>query len=306
MPPRAALPVLAALLGLCVTEASAWTDPTRLRMLDDALRIAPPALGQILRHHEASLRRGMLDPSAREEEEIHFQHPDGQHGLAATAIDRKRKEIAQLLKDRKPLKRFAYEMGVLAHLVADVEFPLNASDADPREPLYREGWRRYIERQLAKIPFVIDREPPAHLEKQDYRGFVMTAARRAAENYALIGPAFKDDGTPKSPQAVDERSVPFGIASLSYSHAASSIAWVWLGVWRSVNGDLEGTPALNLPPPEKASIPPRPPRPRGSGKSGDAAAPAGDGTKAAPPSGKPPAAPAPSRDPAAGTEGGGG
>ena len=250
-----------ALLLLPGAEAAAWTDATRLRMIDDALKVAPPALGRILRHHEAALRRGVLEPSKHEDEEIHFQHPDGRRGLAAAAVDRKTQEIARLLKERRSLKRFAYEMGVLAHLVADAGFPLNASDADPREPLYREGWRRYVEQQLAKIPFVFDREPSKPLDKDDYRGFVLADARRAAANYPVIGPAFKDDGTPISRKAVDERSVAFGVASLSYSHAASSVAWVWLHVWRSLNGDLDGTPALNLPPPRKAVVPVRPPKP---------------------------------------------
>jgi hypothetical protein len=239
-------------------EAAAWTDATRLRMLDDALKVSPPALARILRHNEAALRRGMIEPSAHEDEEIHFQHPDGRQGLAAAAVDRKTREIASLLMEKRSLKRFAYEMGVLAHLLADAGFTLNASDADPREPLYREGWRRYVEQQLPKIPFVFDREPSKHLKKQDYRGAVLAEARRAAANYPAIGPAFKDDGTPRSRDAVDERSLAFGVASLSYSHAASSIAWVWLDVWRSLNGDLEGTPALNLPPARKAEIPPRP------------------------------------------------
>jgi hypothetical protein len=285
MPRRTGLPVFGALLLLTCGDAAAWTDATRVRMLDDAMKMSPPALAAILRHYDSALRRGMLEPSAHEDEEIHFQHPEGKGGLGAAAVDRKRREIVALLEERKSLRRFAYEMGVLAHLVADAVFPLNASDADPREPLYREAWRRYVEQHLAKIPFVFDRDPPRTLEKEDYRGFVLASARRAAANYAPIGPAFKDDGTPRSPQAVDERSVPFGIASLSYSHAASSIVWTWLHLWKSLNGDLDGTPALNLPPPRKAAVPARPPGRTGAPKP----APEPAGKEPAPP----PAAPEP-------------
>ncbi|MBI1950927.1 MAG: hypothetical protein HYS34_06135 [Acidobacteria bacterium] len=242
--------------------AQSWTDGTRTRMIQDALKISPPALREILLRHEKDLKRGMLDPSRREGEEIHFQHADGKGGLGAAGIDRKVAEIRGLLDKRAPFSRVTYELGVLAHLVSDAGFPLNASDKDPREALYREAYRRYAERMLDRIPFVVDREEPAALRKDDVRGFVLGIARRAGENYALIGPAFRDDGTPVSPGALDERSVPFGITSLSYSHAASDIAWIWKHVWTAINGDMRGTPFLGGPPPEKVQVPTRPPEPR--------------------------------------------
>ena len=242
--------------------AQSWTDATRSRMVRDALKISPPALREILEHYEKDLVRGMLDPSRHEDEEVHFQQADGKVGLAGIAIDRKVRDTRDLLAKRAPFGRVTYEMGVLAHLVADVEFPLSASNADPREPLYRDAYRQYIERMLDRIPFVVDRAPPPALEKDDIRGFVSDIARRASRNYALIGPAFKDDGTPKSPSALDERSVPFGIASLSYSHSTSDIAWIWRYLWVSINGDMQGTPFLEAPPPEKVQVPPRPPKPK--------------------------------------------
>jgi len=167
-----------------------------------------------------------------------------------------------MLAKRAPFGNVTYEMGVLAHLVADVEFPLSASDADPREPLYRDAYRQYIEKMLNKIPFVLDREPPPALEKNDLRGFVRDIARRAVKNYALIGPAFKDDGTRSSPALSTSARCRSGIASLSYSHATSDIAWIWRHLWVSINGDMHGTPFLGAPPPEKVQVPPRRPKPK--------------------------------------------
>ncbi len=242
--------------------AQSWTDKTRVRMIRDALKISPPALREVLQHYEKDLMRGMLDPSRHEDEEVHFQHADGRGGLAGVGIDRKMRDIHDMLIRRAPFRKVTYEMGVLAHLVADVEFPLNASDADPREPLYRDAYCRYIERMLDRIPFVVDREPPRSLEKNDVQGFVKDSARRAGKNYRLIGPAFKDDGTPKTPASLDERSVPFGIASLSYSHATSDISWIWRRLWVSINGDMRGTPFMGAPPPEKVQDPQKRPKPK--------------------------------------------
>jgi hypothetical protein len=230
------------------SSAPAWTDATRLRMIQDALRVTPPALEVILQRYRKELDRGVLAPSRREGEEVHFQHADGRQGLGAAAVVRKEKEVRATLLERRGLRRFVFEMGTLAHLVADVGFPLNASDDDPREPLYREAYRQYVERSLDKIPFVLARQSPAQIHPVDLHALMMATAREVGKSYELIGPAFKNDGNPRSRDALDERSVPFGIASLSYSRAVSDIVLVWRSLWASVDGDLSGTPYLDQTP----------------------------------------------------------
>jgi len=247
MPPRTVLLSCGFTMVLVFPSLShAWTDSTRIRMVQDALKVSPPALNVILDRYQADLRRGMIEPSRHEEEEVHFQHADGGDGMGAAGVARKVEEIRQILERQESLQRFAYEMGTLAHLISDVDFPLNASDADPREPLYREAYRRFVERSLDKIPFVLEPGAPPELKEGDLEGFVMSRARQAARGYELIGPAFRDDGTPLSPDALDERSIPFGIASVAYSQATTDIVRLWRYVWISVNGDLSGTPHLDL------------------------------------------------------------
>lgn len=235
------IPIFVVLFAFPVSS-NAWTDATRIRMVKDAMKVSPPALNTILARYEADLLRGMIEPSRHEAEEVHFQHGDGGRGLGAAGVASKVEEIRGILEKRGSLKRFAYEMGTLAHLMSDVGFPLNASDSDPREPLYRDAYRQYVERSLDKIPFVLDPGRPAELSAGDLEGYVMASARQAARSYELIGPAFNDDGTAVSRDAIDERSIPFGIASLCYSRATTDIVRMWRYVWISVNGDLSGTP----------------------------------------------------------------
>jgi hypothetical protein len=182
----------------------------------------------------------MLEPSRHEGEEVHFQYADGKGGLAGIAIDRKVRDIRELLARKAPFHSVTYEMGVLSHLVSDVEFPLNASDADPREPLYREAYRAYIERALDRIPFVLDPAAATGVDDVGVEARMMDSARRTARNYDPIGAAFKDDGTPRTPQSLDERSVPFAVASLAYSQAVNDIVRVWCRVWRASGGDMSG------------------------------------------------------------------
>ncbi|HET8945511.1 MAG TPA: hypothetical protein VFQ07_00875 [Candidatus Polarisedimenticolia bacterium] len=240
---RALLVVMATVMTISSGSVFAWTNPTRMRMLGDALKVAPPGLAAILKKHRAELERGMTDPSRHEDEEVHFLRADG-GGLAADAAVLKKKQASDLLSKKGTLPRFAYECGALAHLVADVSFPLNASDSDPREPLVREGYRKLIERLLDKIPFVLDPAPAPLIDSADLRPYLLESARRAVRSYARIAPAFKDDGTPVSPQAVDERSVPFGVGALAYSQAVNDIARIWALLWREAGGDMTGATRL--------------------------------------------------------------
>ncbi|HEV8198406.1 MAG TPA: hypothetical protein VGS03_00105 [Candidatus Polarisedimenticolia bacterium] len=231
--------LLVTAMAISTGSALAWTNPTRLRMVSDAMKVAPPGLVAILKKHRAELERGMTDPSKHEDEEVHFLRAAG-GGLAADAAILKKKQAGDLLSKKGTLPRFAYECGALAHLVADVSFPLNASDSDPREPLVREAYRKLIERMLDKIPFVLDPAPAPLVDGADLRPYLLESARRAVRSYPSIAPAFKDDGTPVSPQAVDERSVPFGVGALAYSQAVNDIARVWALLWRESGGDMTG------------------------------------------------------------------
>ena len=44
------------------------------------------------------------------------------------------------------------------------------------------------------------------------------------------------------PSYLDERSVPFGVASLAFSRTVTDTARVWLQSWRQAHGDLTGLP----------------------------------------------------------------
>jgi hypothetical protein len=251
---RRILLVLAAVATAAWAPASpawAWTGATRARMIRDALKVTPPALNAILEHYRRDLDRGMQAPSSHETEEVHYQLADGSAGLAAAAVAQKQTEAQGFLSVKHGLKKFAFEMGTLAHLAADVSFPLNASDADPREPLYREAYRDYIEHVLDRIPFVLDPTAASGVDDMSPETRMMRSARLTARNYDQIGAAFKDDGTPRSAQALDDRSVPFAVASLAYSQAVNDIVRVWCRLWRASGGDMTGP----TPQPGPAAVP---------------------------------------------------
>lgn len=215
--------------------AQAWTKDTRLQMLEDATRLVPPALQRLLERYRRYLLRGMSTRKP-ENEAGHFQNPDSSGRLvdaAATSIQ----EATVALQERASLRRIAYRMGRVAHLVGDLNFPLASSDADPRESLYSEDFARYVNRMLPKYRRTLERREPAGLDATPLRDWAQAAVDRARELYDPIVRSYWRDGVLVKSSTFDERSIPFGIGALAYSRAVSDLAQAWTTIWRVSGGD---------------------------------------------------------------------
>jgi hypothetical protein len=221
--------------------AFAWTDLTRRRMLDDAVKLTPPALRAVLERYRGDLVDGMLDPSRAESGEDHRQR-EGGYGHAARTIGLRCEQAQTLVGKPGRLGLAVYALGNAAHFAADVNFPLNTGGDGRTDPVFYAAYQRYVETTLGRFPVVLNREDSPELRESRLEDFGRAAARRASAFLPPIQAAYTPDGKPRSASSFDERSLPFGIASLSYSNAVNDIARVWIHVWESVGGDPSGRP----------------------------------------------------------------
>ena len=240
--------VSAALLAVFASgPALAWTEPVRRRMVDDAMKMTPPALNVILERYRSHLIHGMLDPSREEKGEEHRQRTSGGYGKAASLISSRAGQAITIIGQPGRLSLAIYAMGSAAHFVADVNFPLNTGEGEAGDPAFYASYEAYVERMLGRFPVVLDRAPSAEMEDHRLEDFGRAAAARAARFIPPIRNAYTPDGKPRSASAFDERSLPFGVASLSYSQSVNDIARVWIYIWRQAGGDVEGLPFPQSP-----------------------------------------------------------
>jgi hypothetical protein len=152
--------------------------------------------------------------------------------------------VRMMMEGRAPLEDLAFELGVLSHYLADANHPLLASDADPREPTYRESYARYLEKQVRSDKFrvVFTGYRDASLESGDVAAFVKASRQRSGRHYSRIGQDYYRDGRLVSSDVFDEFSFAFGVGQLSYSHAVGDTAKLWLRLWMEAGGDIEGLP----------------------------------------------------------------
>jgi hypothetical protein len=236
--------VLAAAAG--TVPGMAWTAAARVEIVRDAVRLMPESLRELMIHHERELLAGLLEPGSAEDQPEHWQHPEGAYGTAARRAEEDAEGLAAAVNGRVPFSEVMHRFGRLAHWVSDVNDPLHAGDRDPRLRAYYRDYQTYLEQQLPRFPLVFQGYRDATLSAGGPEAYLMRSAQRAREYGRAVGRAYDPEGRRISLEAFDERSLAFGVGSLSYSNAVNDISRVWLWTWEQAHGDTSRTP-LPLP-----------------------------------------------------------
>jgi hypothetical protein len=218
-------------------DAYAWTAPTRVRMVDDALKLLPPSLRQVLEKRRKDVLRGMLDPMTREDRPEH--RPPWEHGSLDRSVDAATQELIASV-GKSSFHTVAERFGGLAHYVADAGFPPNAGGrGDERRYAHFGG---FAQGRRDRFPLVFYGHDNPSLARGDMRGFTLGVLERARAEDGTLAKAYAAAPSWDDPIAFDDRSVPFAVASLSYSHAVTDIVQAWLAAWSRCHGDMGGTP----------------------------------------------------------------
>lgn len=236
------------------------------RVAEEAVRLMPSSLRSILQRHEHSLAAGTAAARGDESSAGHtFDPGQGAPSSADRLADLVDEAVAQI-DGHAPFARVAETFGAIAHVVGDLNNPLQAAESDPREPDFAGRFDDYVERSLpryrlvfygwddpltqatnASVAAVAVRRAPRNAADSSRRALLALAersARRARAQYGPISRAYDPKNPMPFERRFDVRSLPFGIGSLGWSHSVTDTARVWLHVWRRARGDLKGTPYL--------------------------------------------------------------
>ncbi len=175
------------------------------------------------KRYDAGIRRGLeLPPAWRV----------GSPGHLREALRHQALVCHDGLRKPEPLADLVEQLGTLAVLVCDANDPLAVADSDPREPRYAMGWLRYGESVRGRVRIVYYGQEPVLLDQGDLDAFIGQVLARSRELYPFVGDEFFRTGTLRSWTAIDDRSVAFGVAGISLSHAMTDLAnlatWIWV------------------------------------------------------------------------------
>jgi hypothetical protein len=248
LPHRRRWPIL--LLLICiVTQVGAWAPETRVRMADEAVRFMPPSLRQALETHRTELLRGVLNPMKLEDEPDHRVSGGGtlDQRIAAEAA-----KLQTMLREATPFPRIAQQFGTLAHYVFDAGFPPGVTAGG--ESRYHH-FADFCKDRTERFPLVFYGHENAALARQDYRAYALEMIERSTASDQKLAYTYEQNTGHEHASAFDDRSVPFAVASLCYSHSVNDVVRVWLTVWENAPGDMGRTPYRN---PSKKQPPGRP------------------------------------------------
>ncbi len=228
-------------LILCVTAAEAWTPRTYQIIVVQSTKLMPASFQRIMRQHKEEILLGSLRPDDQGEE-FHRYDVSSQSGFLEQRILELTRSIPEKIRMHRPFREIAEDFGRLSHYASDLNDPLLLNDADPREPQYRQDFAVYVEKNIVKFPWVFDGHEHELLKAGNMQDYIYQMASQSAAKYPRLGEAYFPNGRLVSSDTFDPRSLPFGIASLSYSHSITRTVQIWFHTWKESNGDITYTP----------------------------------------------------------------
>ncbi|MDH3743641.1 MAG: hypothetical protein OES47_00900 [Acidobacteriota bacterium] len=225
--------VLAVALGAAPAEA--WSPRTQLAILDQAASIAPPDLRRQLVRHKKQMRRGLLTPFEPSEATKHVTNEDGS-GILAPTLETEVERAVTAIRSHQPFQEIVFQIGVVAHFVADANNPLTTANSDPAEARYFADYLRYVEASYPKFPVVFYGDGRDLGVPDDLRAMIGRSLERGRGLYPLVGREYERIGRIDGISAFDDRSTAFGVGSLAFSHAVSDVAAVLRYIWIRAGG----------------------------------------------------------------------
>lgn len=201
----------------------------------EAARLAPPDLARQIDRHRREFRTGVMDPFNDPDPLRHVQNADGT-GHLRSALAEETDHAVELIRSLAPFGDVVRQLGRVSHFVADLYNPLNSDDRDPREAEYYADYLRYAESAEPRFPLVFYGFWQRFDRPEDVGVLADAALARGRGLYPLIGREYRRIGFASGRGAFDDRSTAFGVASTSFSQAASDIAQVLRYIWLRAGG----------------------------------------------------------------------
>ena len=223
----------ALLIVLFPAVAFAWTTEAEIRIARKAAVLAPPDLRLLLEKYESDYLRGVRDAADAAEERKHREPVAGRRGPIRSELDARLTSALRVVHARRPMRELIYELGLVAHLVADANNPLRVGSAK-LGPGVESDYESYFARKLARFPTVFY----GLRDEADVNAVIGSALARSRRFNTLLEEEYNRDGRLRSSSEFDDRSTAFGIASVSYSRSVSDLVNIFYFVWKEAGGDV--------------------------------------------------------------------
>ncbi len=217
-----------------------WSPKTQVAIARKGADQAPMDLSRQIAKHERSFQRGVLESFKNIPLAGHTKNPDGR-GELDQQLSKAVQDAILAIKYHQPFEHIVYRLGIVAHLAADMNNPLNSDNRDRSEGRFYADYQRYIDRAHHRFAVVLYTDEPRPLTDRDVKVLLARSLIRGRSLYPLIGNEYRRIGFTSGVGRFDDRSTAFGVAAVSFSHAVSDIAQLLRYIWVEAGGSDAGS-----------------------------------------------------------------
>ncbi len=189
-----------------------------------ALPGLPPDLARQITKYPQAFRQGA---------EAAFAYPQALHAVGPgntleEALLAQCERLVQAIRNHSSFETITAGFGALAHLVWDLNFPVEASS-----PTEAAAFVAFLRSRLPRIPVVFysGYEMVPFSSRESLWHFILTEASRVPPLQKALIEDFQRVGGPAFWNRFDDRSTAFGVASVSMNRATSQYvalaSWIW-------------------------------------------------------------------------------
>ena len=223
--------------------AGAWPADVMHGLSRDARRLLPRTLAQLLAERESQIHEGLERFPAELARSLAADLAAGRLSPPTlAALDSEAARVVELLREGH-VGEGLVRLGVLLRVPADPSDPVLGAGPRGYPPGVVREYYAFVDQSLEKMPVVLDDAAALELTRPQLPAYWQGLLERSRGESGVIRGELYRDGRAVDHRTLDFRSPVFGVASLAYSRAVTSIAATWLALWREARGDTTRMPA---------------------------------------------------------------
>lgn len=234
--------VLLLTAGAVTPSTFAWNSAHHIQMVRDAAGFLPPVMRGVMRLYVKDIIRGLEDANQYADAIFRQPEPLSQTQVAET-LDTEMRAVANMIRSHQPFAGVFYRYGRIVGPIAELNVPLHYPAGNP---LFldevRSGFESLSDAAAPKFRILFSGYQDALMRGGPATPYLLESSKRAEALYPVLYEAFVVDGKVLPASSFDFRSIPFGVASISYSRSVNTIVNVWCAMWREAGGDMANRP----------------------------------------------------------------
>jgi hypothetical protein len=193
----------------------------------------------LLKKHEKDLAKGALLKNPRGIVWNETLMKDKRQ--AVDIVEKQAIYMIRTIRTRKHFSEIVYHFGVMSHYLTDLGMPLRSSDDGAYASVGRE-FDRLVEAKLPRFRILFNGYDFVAVEKNSFAKLGLQLLDEKISFEKKLASEFVKKGEVVSYTVFDDRSIPFGIASISYSRIVNNVVDVWYSIWKAAGGDYHQKP----------------------------------------------------------------